>query len=51
VVGSVFFGAASSNGDYSLAFRHGLLLTIAFVLVALAVAIADVITARRAARS
>jgi EmrB/QacA subfamily drug resistance transporter len=50
VVGSVFFGAASSNGDYSLAFRHGLLLTIAFVLVALAVAIADVAADRGIAR-
>ncbi|MDP9844343.1 MFS transporter [Streptosporangium lutulentum] len=41
-VGSVFFTTASSNGDYALAFRHGLLITIAFVLVALVVALVDV---------
>ncbi|MFC7642688.1 hypothetical protein ACFQX6_18390 [Streptosporangium lutulentum] len=38
----MFFTTASSNGDYALAFRHGLLITIAFVLVALVVALVDV---------
>ncbi|GAA4201646.1 MFS transporter [Streptosporangium oxazolinicum] len=50
-IGSVFFSeVASSHGDYATAFRHSLLVTIAFVLVALAVAVIDVITSRRAAR-
>ncbi|MER5643882.1 MFS transporter [Streptosporangium sp. NPDC002524] len=51
-IGSVFFSqVASSHGDYATAFRHSLLVTIAFVLVALVVAVIDVITSRRAARS
>ncbi|MET8387771.1 MFS transporter [Streptosporangium canum] len=51
-IGSVFFaGVASSHGDYALAFRHALLVTIGFVLVALAVALADVAADRRARRS
>ncbi|MGS2646151.1 MFS transporter [Streptosporangium sp. G12] len=51
-IGSVFFAeVASSHGDYATAFRHSLLVTIAFVLVALVVAVTDVITSRRAARS
>ncbi|MBB2913635.1 MFS family permease [Streptosporangium becharense] len=48
-IGSVFFaGVASSHGDHATAFRHALLVTIAFVLAALAVALADVVAARRA---
>ncbi|MDP9870073.1 MULTISPECIES: MFS transporter [Streptosporangium] len=51
VVGSVFFAeVASSHGDYALAFRRALLVTIGFVLVALAVALTDVVAARRAGR-
>ncbi|WP_406315655.1 MFS transporter [Streptosporangium sp. NBC_01639] len=47
-IGSVFFGAVtSSHGDDALAFRHALLVTIGFVLAALAVALADVAAARR----
>ncbi|WP_433257084.1 MFS transporter [Streptosporangium sp. CA-135522] len=50
VVGSVFFaGVASSHGDYALAFRHALLVTIGFVVAALAVALTDVAADRRAA--
>ncbi|MEU8381747.1 MFS transporter [Streptosporangium sp. NPDC048865] len=49
-IGSVFFAeVASSHGDYATAFRHSLLVTIAFVLVALVVAVTDVIASRRAA--
>ncbi|MFF5250126.1 MFS transporter [Streptosporangium sp. NPDC000095] len=47
-IGSVFLSeVASSDGDYATAFRHALLVTIAFVLVALVVAITDVIASRR----
>jgi EmrB/QacA subfamily drug resistance transporter len=47
-IGSAFFSeVASSHGDYASAFRHSLLVTIAFVLVALVVAVIDVITSRR----
>ncbi|WP_329423843.1 MFS transporter [Streptosporangium sp. NBC_01495] len=50
-IGSVFFSeVASSHGDYATAFRHSLLVTIAFVLVALVVAVTDVITSRRTTR-
>ncbi|MEU0480550.1 MFS transporter [Streptosporangium sp. NPDC006013] len=48
-IGSVFFAeVASSRGDYATAFRHSLLVAIAFVLVSLVVAVVDVVTARRA---
>jgi hypothetical protein len=51
MVGSVFFAeVASSHGDYSLAFRHGLMVTVGFVVIALAVALFDVVGARRAGR-
>ncbi|WP_344972452.1 MFS transporter [Streptosporangium fragile] len=51
VIGAVFFaGVASSHGDHAAAFRHALLVTIAFVLAALTVALADVTAARRASR-
>ncbi|MDI1464576.1 MFS transporter [Catellatospora sp. KI3] len=50
-IGAIFFaGLAASQGDYAAAFRHGLLLTIAFVLAALVVALIDVYAGRRAAR-
>ncbi|MFF5210923.1 MFS transporter [Streptosporangium sp. NPDC000396] len=52
VVGSVFFTeVASSHGDHAMAFRHALLVTIAFVLAALAVALTDVAAARRTDRA
>ncbi|MEV7011454.1 MFS transporter [Streptosporangium sp. NPDC051022] len=48
-IGAVFFAEVdSSHGDYAMAFRQALLVTIGFVLTALAVAVADVIAARRA---
>lgn len=47
-IGSVFFTeVASSHGDHALAFRRALLVTIGFVLTALAVAVTDVAAARR----
>ncbi len=47
-IGSVFFAeVASSHGDYALAFRRALLVTIGFVLAALAVAVTDVVAERR----
>ncbi|MFI6513168.1 MFS transporter [Streptosporangium sp. NPDC050855] len=51
-IGSVFFAeVASSGGDQATAFRHSLLVTVAFVLVALVVAVADVVVDRRARTS
>ena len=48
VVGAIFFNRLAVNGgSWSLAFRTALLVTIGFVLVALAAAIADVLAARR----
>ncbi len=50
VVGAVFFGSiAASRGDFATAFRHGLWVTIAFVVVALVIALADVRASRHAA--
>ncbi|GAA0848676.1 MFS transporter [Streptosporangium amethystogenes subsp. fukuiense] len=47
-IGAVFFSeVASSHGDYALAFRHSLLVTIVFVLISLVVAVADVFASRR----
>ncbi|MEU4834632.1 MFS transporter [Streptosporangium sp. NPDC023615] len=47
-IGSVFFAeVAASGGDHATAFRHSLLVTVAFVLVALAVAVTDVVLDRR----
>ncbi|UQU68589.1 MFS transporter [Couchioplanes caeruleus] len=49
VVGAVFFNRLAANGgSWSLAFRTALLVTITFVVVALAAALADVRAARRA---
>jgi MFS family permease len=46
-VGALFFARlASSRGDWSSAFRGALWLTVAFVVVALAAAIAEVVAAR-----
>jgi len=51
-IGSVFLSeVASSGGEYATAFRHSLLVTIAFVLVALVVAVTDVIASRRLSRT
>jgi EmrB/QacA subfamily drug resistance transporter len=46
-VGSVFFASVATYGNYALAFRHALLVAIAFVLVALVAAVADVTTGSR----
>ena len=48
VVGAIFFNRLAVNGgSWSLAFRTALWVTIAFVTVALAAAVADVLAARR----
>ncbi len=45
--GSVFFSAvASSRGDFGLAFRHGLWVIVGFVVLALLLAVVDVVTDR-----
>jgi EmrB/QacA subfamily drug resistance transporter len=47
-VGAVFFATVtSSHGDWAVAFRHGLVLITAFVLVALCAAAADLLIGRR----
>jgi len=47
-IGSVFFSTlASHRGDYAVAYRHALYVNIAFILAALAVAAADVVTHKR----
>lgn len=51
-VGSVFFATvAGTGGDWAAAFRHGLIVILVFVLAALAAAVADLATGRRAARA
>ncbi|MBB5867802.1 EmrB/QacA subfamily drug resistance transporter [Allocatelliglobosispora scoriae] len=50
-VGAVFFAAIMESGDFARAFRHGLLVTIGFVVLALAVAVVDVAAGRRTERS
>ena len=48
-VGSLFYGQlASTGGDFETAMRHGLLLIVLFVGVALAVAVADLVVNRDA---
>lgn len=48
--GSVFFTAvASSGGDFGLGFRHGLWVIIGVVVLALALALVDLVTGRRTA--
>ncbi len=48
-VGAIFFAQLAANGgSWGLAFRTALLVTIGFVLVALAAAVYDVTAARRA---
>lgn len=48
VVGAVFFDSvAATRGDFATAFRHGLWVTIGFVLVALVIALVDVHAGRR----
>ncbi|MFJ4340707.1 MFS transporter [Streptomyces sp. NPDC088915] len=47
-VGSVFFGQVAQDG-WATAYDHGLLVSIAFVVASLAVAVADVVAGRRAA--
>ncbi|TDC06972.1 MFS transporter [Actinomadura bangladeshensis] len=50
-VGAVFFAAvASTRGDWALAFRHGLIVILGFVLAALAAAVADLAAGRRRRR-
>jgi EmrB/QacA subfamily drug resistance transporter len=50
-IGSVFFARLSrSPGGWSSAFREALLVAIAFMLVALVAALADILAGRRAAR-
>jgi EmrB/QacA subfamily drug resistance transporter len=47
-VGAVFFATvADTRGDWATAFRHGLLVILAFVLAALAAAVADLVAGRR----
>ena len=47
-VGAVFFAVvAGSRGDWAAAFRHGLVVVIAFVLFALCAALADLAASRR----
>ncbi|MFG1880006.1 MFS transporter [Sphaerisporangium sp. NPDC049003] len=47
-VGSAFFSqVASTHGDYAPAFRHALLVNIAFILAAFLVALVDVLAERR----
>ncbi|WP_203835513.1 MFS transporter [Winogradskya humida] len=48
VVGAVFFNRLASNGgSWSLALRTALLVTLAFVLIALTAAVTDVLTTRK----
>jgi EmrB/QacA subfamily drug resistance transporter len=50
VVGAVFFASiADSGGDFALGFRHGLWVTIGFVVLSLVIALIDVYASRRAA--
>ncbi|WP_242910292.1 MFS transporter [Actinomadura terrae] len=50
-VGSVFFASVSgSHGDWAAAFRQGLIVILAFVLAALAAAVADLLISRRQGR-
>jgi hypothetical protein len=45
LIGSVFYNQlASSHGDFTSAFRHGIIGIAAFVLAALALVLADVFT-------
>jgi EmrB/QacA subfamily drug resistance transporter len=51
-VGAVFFAAVgASHGDWAAAFRHGLVLVTAFVLVALAAAVVDLVSGDRPAKT
>lgn len=46
--GTVFFDAvASSRGDFALAFRHGIVVVTVFVVLALVLAVSDVVLSRR----
>jgi MFS family permease len=47
VTGSVFYGAVADSGDFSAAFRHGLVSICAFVAAALALALGDALTRTR----
>ncbi|MUN37722.1 DHA2 family efflux MFS transporter permease subunit [Actinomadura sp. NEAU-AAG5] len=50
-VGSVFFASVSgSRGDWAAAFRQGLIVILAFVLAALAAAVADLVISSRRGR-
>jgi EmrB/QacA subfamily drug resistance transporter len=51
-VGALFFASLAGNhGDWAVAFRHALWVTVGFVLIALAVAVADVLGARKLERA
>ncbi|MCF3962503.1 MFS transporter [Streptomyces fuscigenes] len=45
-VGSVFFSQFTGGGDWGTAYDHGLIVSVAFVLAALVVALVDVFTGR-----
>jgi EmrB/QacA subfamily drug resistance transporter len=50
ITGSAFYSElAGSHGDFALAFRHGVVVLVAFVVAALVLATVDVVTGRAAA--
>jgi MFS family permease len=52
VTGSVFYaGLTSTHGDFAGAFRHGVVMIVAFVAAALALALADALTTKTGSRS
>jgi MFS family permease len=52
ITGSVFYsGLTATHGDFAEAFRHGLVMIVAFVAAALALALADALTTKTGARS
>ncbi len=52
ITGSIFYSAlANTHGDFATAFRHGLVVIVAFVAAALALALADAVTAPSRSRS
>ena len=52
ITGSIFYsGLTATDGDFAEAFRHGLVMIVAFVAAALALALADALTTKTGARS
>ena len=52
ITGSIFYsGLTATHGDFAEAFRHGLVMIVAFVAAALALALADALTTKTGARS